>query len=111
MLKIRSRSILFLFILVTMVMNKLIEPELKPVPPRGDIFVLYCCHCLQQKLPNQNSLFARIFIGLTTAETEGFCRALKLDLLTDLKLCGHISFRLQERYMPFSEGKQSFLKR
>ena len=31
-----------------MVINKLIEPELKPVPPRGDIFVLYCSHCLQK---------------------------------------------------------------
>ena len=30
-----------------MVMNELIEPELKPVPPGGDIFVLYCSHCFQ----------------------------------------------------------------
>ena len=29
-------------------MNTLIEPGLKPVPPRGDIFVLYCSHCFQQ---------------------------------------------------------------
>ena len=36
-----------------MVMNKLIEPELKPVPPRGDIFVLYCSHCLQQERLNR----------------------------------------------------------
>ena len=31
-----------------MVMNKLIEPGLKSVPSRGDIFVFYCSHCLQQ---------------------------------------------------------------
>ena len=31
-----------------MVMNKLIESGLKPVSPIGDIFVLYCSHCLQQ---------------------------------------------------------------
>ena len=33
------------------VMYTLIEPGLKPAPPpppRGDIFVLYCSHCLQQ---------------------------------------------------------------
>ena len=31
-------------------MNKLLEPELKSVPPRGDIFVLYCSHCLKHYL-------------------------------------------------------------
>ena len=44
--------------------------SIKPVPPRGVIFVFYCCHCFQQKQPNQNPLFARIFIGLTGAETK-----------------------------------------
>ena len=58
-LKIRS-SIFFVvvfFVVVTMVMNKLIQPELKPVsppPPRRVIFMLYCCHCLQQERLNQN---------------------------------------------------------
>ena len=32
--------------------------------PRGDIFVRCCCHCLQQKWPNQNTLFARMLLGL-----------------------------------------------
>ena len=53
--------------------------------PRGDIFVLYCCHGVQQKRPNENPLFARIFIGLTMAETEGFCRV-KLDLCAAISI-------------------------
>ena len=52
MLKIRSHSV-FSSSLSQMVMNKLIEPELKPVPPRGDIFVLYCSYYLQQEWLNQ----------------------------------------------------------
>ena len=40
-------------------------------------------------------------------ETQGFCR------VKIFKICvaNHINFRLQKRYILFSEGKQSFLKR
>ena len=42
--------------------------------PRGDIFVLYRCHCLQQKWPNQSTLFARIFTGPgLVGQEKGFC--------------------------------------
>ena len=53
-----------------------IKIRLKPVPPppRGDIFVLYCCYCLQQKWPNQNTLFAHKSIGPgLMVQEEGFC--------------------------------------
>ena len=42
--------------------------------PRRDIFALCCCHCVQQKRPNQNILFACIFIGPgLVGQEEGFC--------------------------------------
>ena len=43
-----------------MVMNELIEPGLD----------LCCCYCLKQKRLNQNTLFARLFMGLSGAETK-----------------------------------------
>ena len=36
--------------------------------------MLYCCHCLQQKRPNQNTLFERIFTGPgAVGQEEEFC--------------------------------------
>ena len=45
-----------------MVMNKLIEPELKPVPPRRDIFVLFCSHCLQLRTAQSESIIFGVYI-------------------------------------------------
>ena len=55
-----------------MVMTKLIEPGLNVV--LEGIFLSCIVHCLQQKQPNQNTLFARVFIAPgQVGQEEGFC--------------------------------------
>ena len=56
-----------------MVMNKLIEPELKPVSPSRDIFVLYCSHCLQLRTAESESIIFCVCIRRegTEAKKEG----------------------------------------
>ena len=61
-----------------------------------------CCYCLQQTRPNQNTLFARKFIGPgRILFSEIFKQSIRMTAI-------FVNFKNPNK--PFSERKQTFLK-